>query len=332
MHASLFPLIYVLAFVAVVIVVQTGSGLFISARDRTRQVNRRLTMLHSGMKPETVYSALVKRAPGAPGGANARLAGLHDRLWTFCQQAGLSITPMRLLAMVVAATGALCLVSLIFMKASSGGGFLLNAVMALIGAAILSCGGAYIWVNRRRTARLKKLEQQLPLALDVVVRAIRAGHPVVAAVQLAAEELGDPIGSEFGLIVDEYTYGSDLKEALRNFARRTGSSDAHFFAVSVGVQAETGGNLAEILNGLASVIRARRTLVMKVKALSSEGRSSALVLSALPIFLVSFLMLTQPNYYIDKFGDPLFWTISAAVGGLYLVGWLIIQRIINFKY
>jgi tight adherence protein B len=218
------------------------------------------------------------------------------------------------------------------MKASSGGGFLLNAVMALIGAAILSCGGAYIWVNRRRTARLKKLEQQLPLALDVVVRAIRAGHPVVAAVQLAAEELGDPIGSEFGLIVDEYTYGSDLKEALRNFARRSGSSDAHFFAVSVGVQAETGGNLAEILNGLASVIRARRTLVMKVKALSSEGRSSALVLSALPIFLVSFLMLTQPNYYIDKFGDPLFWTISAAVGGLYLVGWLIIQRIINFKY
>jgi tight adherence protein B len=328
---ALFPLIYVLAFVAVVIVVQTGAGLFISARDRTRQVNRRLTMLHAGMKPEAVYSALVKRPPAAPG-ANARLVGLHDRLWTFCRQAGLNITPMRLLAFVAAATGGLGFVSLIFMKTHGSGGLVLNAAISLIGAAVLSCGGAYVWVNRLRTARLKKLEEQLPLALDVVVRAIRAGHPVIAAVQLAAQELGDPIGSEFGLIVDEYTYGSDLKEALLNFARRTGSSDAHFFAVSVGVQAETGGNLAEILDGLSAVIRSRRTLAKKVKSLASEGRASAVVLSALPIFLVSFLMLTQPSYYVDKFGDPLFWTIVIAVGGLYVTGWLIIQRIINFKY
>jgi tight adherence protein B len=331
MQNGLFPLIYVLAFLAVVIIVQTGTGVFIGARDKQRQVNRRLTMLHSGMRPEAVYSALVKRAPAnAP--SDARLLGLYERLWAFCQQGGPGLSPARLLASVGASTAALWFLSLIFMNANTGGGFFLNALLSLIGAAVLSCAGAYLWVNRLRTNRLKKLEEQLPLALDVVVRAIRAGHPVVAAVQLAAEELGDPIGSEFGLIVDEYTYGSDLKAALLNFARRTGSSDAHFFAVSVGIQAETGGNLALILEGLASVIRARRALTKKVRALSSEGRASAMVLTALPVFLVSFLMLTQPHYYIDKFSDPLFWTITTAVLSIYVVGWLIINRIINFKY
>src|SRR4030095_14776107 len=93
---------------------------------------------------------------------------------------------------------------------------------SLVGAAALSTSAVWIWLNGRRTARLRKLEGQLPLALDVVVRGIRAGPPVVSAVQLAADELGDPIGSEFGLIVDEYTYGSEFKEALLSFARRTG--------------------------------------------------------------------------------------------------------------
>jgi tight adherence protein B len=330
MQNGLFPLIYVLAFLAVVIVVQTGAGVFISGRDKQRQVNRRLTMLHSGMRPEAVYQALVKRAPAGPG--DARLFALYESLWRFCLQAGPTLSPARLLGAVGASTAGLWLLSLLFMKTAGGGGFFLNAALALIGAAALSCVGAYLWLNRLRTKRLKMLEEQLPLALDVVVRAIRAGHPVVAALQLAAEELGDPIGSEFGLIVDEYTYGSDLKEALLSFARRTGSADGHFFAVSIGIQAETGGNLALILEGLASVIRARRALAKKVRALASEGRASAMVLSALPVFLVSFLMLTQPNYYVDKFSDPLFWTITTAVLTLYLIGWLIIQRIINFKY
>jgi tight adherence protein B len=330
MQNGLFPLIYVLAFLAVVIIVQTGVGLVTSTRDKQRRVNRRLTMLHSGMKPEAVYSALVKRTPGSA--SDARLAGLYERLWTFCQQAGLSITPVRLVTVVAAATGTLWLLSLLLVKTKTGGGFFINAALGLLGASAISCAGVYVWVGRMRTSRLKKLEEQLPLALDVVVRALRAGHPVVSAIQLAAEELGDPIGTEFGIIVDEYTYGSDLKQALTNFARRTGSSDAHFFAVSVGIQAETGGNLAIILEGLASVIRARRTLAKKVRALASEGRASAMVLSGLPIFLVSFLMVTQPNYYADKFGDPLFWTITAAVLTLYLVGWVAIQRIINFKY
>jgi tight adherence protein B len=331
MQGTLAPFIYVLAFLAVVLAIQSIAGIVFSARQRNSSVNRRLSMLKSGMAPEDVYSALVRRSQG-PNISNARLSRAYDSLATYCRQAGLSITPMRFLASVLGATGVLWLVAISLFRDSSGLGFLAGAVFCLIGAAILSSTVAWIWLNGRRTARLKKLEEQLPLALDVVVRAIRAGHPVVSAVQLAADELGDPIGSEFGLIVDEYTYGAEFKQALLSFARRTGSSDAHFFAVSVGIQSETGGNLAEILDGLSSVIRDRRALGAKVKALASEGKASAMILSLLPVFLISTLMLLQPRFYTDKFADPIFWPVVAIILVLYFIGWIMIRRIVNFKY
>jgi len=134
------------------------------------------------------------------------------------------------------------------------------------------------------------------------------------------------------LIVDETTYGFDFKDALSNFARRSGSPDARFFAVSVGIQSETGGNLAEILDGLAKVMRGRATLSKRVRALSSEGRISALILSVLPIFLVSFIMLVQPRFYFNKISDPIFWPSATGILALYFVGWLMIRRIINFRY
>ncbi len=132
---------------------------------------------------------------------------------------------------------------------------------------------SYVWLTSRAQARRQKVfEGQLPLALDIVTRALRAGHPVVSAVQLAAEEMGDPIGSEFGLIVDETSYGLEFKDALLNFARRTGSPDAHYFAVSVGIQSETGGNLAEILTNLADVIRDRQSLTSAREGASQRGK------------------------------------------------------------
>jgi tight adherence protein B len=184
----------------------------------------------------------------------------------------------------------------------------------------------------RRNARLRKIEEQLPLALDIVTRAIRAGHPVVSAVQLAAQEMSDPVGTEFGLIVDETTYGLEFKEALANLARRTGSSDAYYFAVSVGILSETGGNLAEILTNLSDVIRGRLNLRLKVKALASEGRMSAVVLSVLPILLVGWLLFSNPSFYSSKANDPIFWPAVGVLGVLYLLGQFSINRIVNFKY
>ncbi len=331
MPTFLAPLVYVLAFVAVVVTIQTLASLFFSAGDQTRKVNRRLDMLQSGMKPDEVYSALVRR-PAAVNISNQQLNSLYGRFATRVRQSGVDTTPGKLLLITTGGAGALWLLSLAFLSVNSGGHFLLNGTASFLGAVALSLLGVWIWIDGRRTARLKKIEQQLPLALDIVNRAIRAGHPVVSAVQLAAAELGDPIGSEFGLIVDETTYGLEFKDALVSFARRTGSPDGHFFAVSVGIQSETGGNLAEILEGLASVIRGRATLGQKVKALASEGKASAAILSALPVFLVGSLFLVQPRFYTSKFSDPVFWPVVTIIIIVYIIGQVMINRIINFKY
>lgn len=330
MTGVLAPLTYVLAFVGVVILVQSVSGLLFAGRDRTRRVNRRLTMLDAGMSQDRVYTDLVRRPP-APRLAGQRMAELYTMLDSVCRQAGMRQTPVQLLGIAAAAAGALWLVGLTF--ASGRGGVTFGGVVTmLVGALILSVIGAWAWVSRKRAQRLKQISEQLPMALDVIVRAIRAGHPVVAAVQLAANELSDPLGSEFGLIVDETNYGAEFREALTNFARRTGSDDAHYFAVAVSIQAETGGNLAEVLDGLSRVMRGRATLAKRIKALASEGKASAYLISALPLFTIGSLMTFNPTFYTQKFGDPIFWPTAAVVMLLYFCGWLMIRRIVNFRY
>jgi tight adherence protein B len=331
MRQEILSLIYVLAFIAMVFAVQGVAGVYFASRDSTQRINRRLTLLASGMKQSDVYSALVRRPVGGPA-SNNFLLRLYDRLVLYCGQAGYEGSPLSLLAFVGIASAVLWLVSFLLLRNGSFAGIVLEAIFAMPASAVICGLLGWIWLSRKRSARLKLLEEQLPLALDVINRALRAGHPVVSAIRLAANEMGDPIGSEFGLIVDETTYGYEFREALTNFARRTGSPDAHFFAVSISVQAETGGNLAEILEGLATVIRGRSMLGKRVRALSSEGRASAVLLSALPALLIAFISLTHPDYYTDKTSNPIFWPVAGGVFLGYLAGLLMIHRILNFKY
>ena len=329
--AAFTPVIYVAAFLAVALLIQVAGSVFFDASASRSRVNRRLSMLDSGMKPEDVYAALVRKRPTL-GSGEARLDRLYEDFFTYAHQAGLGLTPTRVISLTVAAAIIIWLISLALLSRASSAGIIVDGLLSAIGSVVIAFLGMFTWISSRRTARLRQIEQQLPLALDIVNRAIKAGHPVVSAVQLAADEMGDPIGSEFGLIDDETTYGLEFKDALANFAGRTGSADAQFFAVSVGIQSETGGNLGEILEGLADVIRGRINLGKKVKALASEGRMSAYILSALPAFVIGFLMLIAPRFYTDKMGDPIFWPVVVVVILLYIVGWFMIQRIVNFKY
>ena len=131
-------------------------------------------------------------------------------------------------------------------------------------------------LNFRATRTRKKMEEQFPVALDVFVRGLRAGHPIAAALELLTVEMPDPIGTQFGLAVDEVTYGAELRDALQSMAERWDLEDMRMFVVSLSVQSETGGNLAEILENLSHVIRERHGMMMKVRALSSEGRMTAI--------------------------------------------------------
>jgi len=181
--------------------------------------------------------------------------------------------------------------------------------------------------NRRR----RKMQEQFPIALDVFVRGLRAGHPVAAALDLLTVEMPDPIGSEFGLVVDEVTYGADFRDALQAMADRWDMEELRMFVVSLSIQMETGGNLAEILENLARVIRERASMMMKVRALSSEGRMTAVMLTILPIFSFTLLFIMKPKFYLDVADDPAFLPGFISLLVLYAVGFITIRRMVDLK-
>jgi len=181
--------------------------------------------------------------------------------------------------------------------------------------------------NRQR----RKMEAQFPVALDVFVRGLRAGHPVAAALDLLTVEMPDPIGSEFGLVVDEVTYGADFRDALQAMADRWDMEELRMFVVSLAIQMETGGNLAEILENLSKVIRERHSMMLKVRALSSEGRMTAIMLTVLPVFAFTLLFLLRPKFYLDVADDPAFLPGFVTLLLLYAIGFYAIRRLVDLK-
>ena len=185
------------------------------------------------------------------------------------------------------------------------------------------------WLRARRQT---KFTDQLPEALDIIVRSLRAGHPVPAAIKMAAREMADPIGSEFGMAEDEITYGLDVETAMRNMYDRVGQEDLPLFVTSVAIQSSSGGNLTEILSNLTDVIRMRAKMRRKIRALSAEGRMSALILSSVPIVLFVLLNWITPKFYGDHWDHPwMSWGLGIA-GFWMAIGNLVMRRMINFRF
>jgi tight adherence protein B len=212
-------------------------------------------------------------------------------------------------------------------KFHSLGALMLLALFALA----LSIGVPLIYLMRRADVRQRRFQEQFPTALDIFVRGLRAGHPMNAAMELLVEEMPDPLRSEFALVLAEIHYGSDLRTALLGMSRRVHCADLDMFTVATSVQAETGGNLADILDGLSRVIRERSAMELKVRALSSEGRMSGIVLGVLPIGVFSFIFATHPNFYLDASGDPWFAPGFILIIAAYFMGVMIMRRMINVQ-
>jgi tight adherence protein B len=183
-----------------------------------------------------------------------------------------------------------------------------------------------------RSRRQAKFAAQLPDALDIIVRSLRAGHPIPVAISLVAREMPDPIGTEFGMASDEMVYGLDLEETLQNLRARVGLQDLAFIEVAVSIQSKTGGNLSEVLSNLSRVIRDRFKLRRRVKAMSTEGRLSAIALSAIPILVFLMVNFMAPNFYGDVRSDPLIVPVVIATLFVWAAGVFIIYRLVNFKY
>lgn len=324
-------LILVAIFGTVILTVELLVRNVFTSRQQTRAVNARLKLISRGMTREAVMSKLLRTRRDQAFTLPGPLGRFADKLERTLAGAGLTISSSQLLLNLVIATMVLFFLMIVFVFLS--GGVINGGKILLIGAFSVGVGFALplMFFSRKADSRRKKLAAQFPIALDVFVRGLRAGHPVASALDLLTEEMTDPIGSEFGIVVDEMTYGADMRDALQNMADRCGVEDMQMFVVCLSVQAETGGNLAEILENLSKVIRERMSLLLKVRALSSEGRMTGVMLTALPILAFVGLFLIQPSFYLDVADDPAFVPGFGGLIALYLVGIYIIRRLIDLK-
>ncbi len=209
----------------------------------------------------------------------------------------------------------------------SFGRLIISATFAVLLGALLPL----MAINFKATRMRKRIEEQFPVALDVFVRGLRAGHPIAAALELLTLEMPDPIGSQFGIAVDEVTYGAELRDALQSMAERWDLEDMRMFVVSLSIQNETGGNLAEILENLSRVIRERHSMLLKVRALSSEGRMTAVMLTVLPVLSFAALFMFNPKFYMDVANDPMFVPGFVGLILLYVIGFVWIRRLVDLK-
>jgi tight adherence protein B len=182
-----------------------------------------------------------------------------------------------------------------------------------------------------RNRRQKQFGAQFPDSLDMITRSLRAGHPVPIAISMVAREMRDPIGSEFGTVADEITYGADLETALRNLYFRVGQDDLPLFVTAVAIQGSTGGNLGEILENLSKVIRERFKMRRKIKSLAAEGRASALILSSLPIAMFLVIQLVAPDFYAGVWNEDITRQALAGAATWMGIGNFIMYRLVNFR-
>jgi tight adherence protein B len=189
----------------------------------------------------------------------------------------------------------------------------------------------YLFLKIKRRRRLAAIEAQLPDALDLIVRSLRAGHSFANGLKIVSQEMEKPIAAEFDQVVNEHAFGVSLTQALQNLVDRVDLQDIRFFTTAVILQRETGGNLTEVLSSLSMLIRERFKLKRQIKAISAEGRLSGLILTLLPVGLFAMLLLTNPTYieplYKSKAGQ-----IMVGIGlAMQLLGILFIKKIVNIK-
>ena len=252
----------------------------------------------------------------------ARAGGLVTPLQRSIDQSGLKVT-LGTILLASALTAALAF-------------FLVHTFLHLtLVAAVVGALAAYLpfgFVSYMRSKRLLKFEEQFPEAIDLLSRALRAGHALTTGLSMVAEELPDPIGPEFQILYDQQNFGLPLSQAMKNFADRVVCLDARFFVTAVLTQKESGGNLSEVLDNLAAIIRERFKVKRQVRVISAHGRITGWVLSALPTTLALFFAFSSPEKYATFYRDPLGMQLIGGALFLQLIGVFAIKKIVNIEY
>ena len=321
MEISISPLIYLAIFGAVLLVVE---GIYLLVFGRSIQLggrmNRRLDMIEKGKSRNAVLEQLRKEINQHVGGNGIPLYGL---LADKARKANMAFAPRTLVLLMAVLAGFAFVMINVATEADP-------AIAAAVSVAF-GVGGVYFWVARKAKQRLEMLESQLPDAIELIVRGLRVGHPFASALGMASREIPDPLGTEFGLIADEAAYGRDVGEALSEFAERVDMQDLRFLSVAVSIQMQSGGNLAEILEGLAKVVRARFKLFRKVRAITAEAKWSGMFLSGFPIAALVMIQMIKPDYYDGVKEHPMFIPIALIVLGFLAVNVLYMRKMVDIK-
>jgi tight adherence protein B len=314
--------LHVFYFFAIASAVMLAEGvylMFFSGAIYRSRINRRLSMLQDQPDREGILVQL-RRERGLTGGGDYRLWFVAFNKLVL--QSGVTIGFGKLIMLVVAGASIATFAMYVF-----NGDIFYSAGVGLFFLFVVP----FLFLYMKRSRRQKAFGAQFPDALDIIVRSLRAGHPVPVAVAMVGRELPDPMGTEFGIVSDEITYGSELEGALRNLYFRVGQDDLPLFVTAVAIQGSTGGNLSEILENLSAVIRLRFKMRRKIRALAAEGRASAMILSSLPIAIFLMIQIVAPDFYRSVWHFDLTKIGLALAGCWMLVGNLIMFRMVNFK-
>jgi tight adherence protein B len=312
-------LVYIFAAGSTVLFVEAIYLLCFSTASYRNSINRRLRLMKDRPDRQSILVQLRReRGLTGEGFYGMRILSLNRLVL----QSGLTIGIGRI-GLFAAAAAAI----LFFAVWGVRGDLFEAAIVAVVAAGVLP----YVGLRTLRARRQGKFGAQFPNAIDIIVRSLRAGHPVPIAISMVARELPDPVGTEFGIVADEITYGADLETGMRNLNYRVGQEDLPLFVTAVAIQGSTGGNLSEILENLSAVIRERFKMRRKVKALAAEGKFSALFLSALPIAIFCMIRLVAPDFYGSVWKHDMTRIGLGMAGGWMLMGNILMYRMVNFR-
>ena len=305
--------VYAAAALTGIMIAEACYLLYAGRSDKRTAINRRMKLQENKISQEQVLIQLRKERGLEAGTSVFSL----DRFRALRTQSGMTMPLSKFLTITSGVALVAALVAIWY-----GLPLLLGLLLFVVLLPILPV----MALRFQRGRRLKRFGMQLPEALELITRGLKAGHPVPVAISMVAREMPDPIGTEFGVIADEVTYGSDLVSALNSLFDRVGHEDLPLFVTAVSIQNSSGGNLREILDGLSATIRERGKLRRKVRAISTEGRMSAYILTAVPALLFAAIMVMMPQFYKSVWGVPKTWYL---LGGS--VTWLMLGNAIMFK-
>ncbi|MDI3336536.1 type II secretion system F family protein [Defluviimonas aestuarii] len=315
------PIIYGLVFLAVLMLV---NGIYLVVFGKSislnSRVNRRLELLEKGGQREQVLEQLRKEASQH---LKAKGIPLYSLLATKAQKANIAFSPRAIIALMML----MSVVAFIGLMIGTSASTPVRIAVALA----MGIGGVYFWIHRRAKKRMDMVEEQLPDAVELMVRSLRVGHPFSSAIQIVSKEVPDPLGTEFGLIADESAYGREVSDSLKELAERMDMQDLRFLAVAVTIQQQSGGNLAEILDGLAKVIRARFRLFRRVRAITAEAKWSGVFLSAFPLVVLAVIQILKPDYF-DTVKDTAAFVPAALIVFVFLgINIIFMKMMVNIK-